>query len=102
MDLQSAFDSGFAMLKSYVDGRLAELLRGDVAPDDVAEQVAKAIAIVAQPLLIPQQPPVSAPMAPPSVVNVAIPPPRKTQKQIRMRRDENNQLIADVVERDLD
>jgi hypothetical protein len=36
------------------------------------------------------------------VVNVAIPQPRKTQKQIKMRRDENNQLVADVIEHELD
>ena len=110
MDLQNAFNNGFEMLKLYVDAQLSEL--GEklqpLAPDDVAQQVAKALAIVAGPPIhreAQKPPPPQMPLPPapaPSIVNVAIPPPRRTQKEIKMRRDENNNLIADVIEHDLD
>jgi hypothetical protein len=76
--------------------------QSQIAPDDEAEQIAHALAIVAQPLLLAKPLPQMMPSAMPSVVNVAIPQPRKTQKQIKMRRDENNQLVADVIEHELD
>lgn len=70
-----------------------------LAPDDVAEQVAKAIALVAE------SPPLSGKSsAPPSVVlNVTTPQPNvvKTNKTITTRKDGNGNLVADVIEQEM-
>lgn len=63
------------------------------APDDVAEQIAKAISIVAE------SPMISAKSAPPIVLNFqAANEQRSKKKIITTRKDENGNLVGDVTE----
>jgi len=105
-DIIKASMAGYQAGLANIEARCAALevrQQDETAPDDVSEQVARALAIVAQPVLIPQVPlqPLPA-QAAPAVVNIAMPEPRKVAKQIKMRRDADNNLIADVIETELD
>ena len=62
-----------------------------LAPDDVAEQISKAIAIVAESPLITAK-------GPPVIVNISYPGEPLRKKTIVTRRDEQGNLVADVTE----
>jgi hypothetical protein len=79
-----------------INGKDAEI---SVAPDDVAEQIVKAISLVAEApkITAKSQPPSQSPV----VLNISNPHERRqvfTRKTITTRRDKDGNLVAEVVE----